>query len=209
MSAMPKTNAVTAWTALKEGNERFAAGLAEHPHQSVDRRSGLTKGQHPIAAVLGCSDSRAPAEIVFDQGLGDIFVVRTAGHVLDAAVLGSLEYAVAVLGVPLIVVLGHESCGAVTAAAASVDGGPAPSGYIREVVERLTPSVWAGRSAGLNRVDQFVIQHVKETVTQLRIRSAPVAHGIVSGTVAVVGATYQLAYGRVVLRDHLGDIGEG
>ena len=123
--------------------------------------------------------------------------------------LGSLEYSVAVLVVPLILVLGHESCGAVTAAAASVDGGPAASGYIREIVERLTPSVWAGRSAGLNRVDQFVIQHVKETVTQLRIRSAPVAHGIVSGTVAVVGATYQLADGRVVLRDHLGDIGEG
>jgi carbonic anhydrase len=208
MSVMPKTDAVTAWTALKEGNERFAAGRAEHPHHSVERRSDLTSGQHPIAAVLGCSDSRVPAEIVFDQGLGDIFVVRNAGHVLDAAVLGSIEYAVAVLNVPLIVVLGHYSCGAVQATAASIDGGAAPSGHIREVVDLVTPSVLAGRHAGLTRVDEFVVQHVKETVTGLRIRSATVAQGVTSGTVAVVGATYHLADGRVALRDYLGDIGE-
>jgi carbonic anhydrase len=209
MSAMPETNAVAAWTTLKEGNERFVVGQAEHPHQSVEHRSGLTKSQHPIAAVLSCSDSRVATEMVFDQGLGDVFVVRNAGHVLDAAVLGSIEYAVAVLNVPLVVVLGHTSCGAVQATAASVDGGAAPSGHIREVVDLVTPSVLAARQAGRTRVDEFVVQHVKETVAQLRIRSATVALGITSGTVAVVGATYHLADGRVVLRDYLGDVGEG
>jgi carbonic anhydrase len=148
-------------------------------------------------------------EIVFDQGLGDLFVVRNAGHVLDAAVLGSVEYAVAVLKVPLVVVVGHESCGAVGATVASVDGGAMPSGHIREIVELLTPSIHAGRHAGLIRVDEFVVQHVKETVAQLRIRSATLAQSLAAGEVAVVGATYHLADGRVVLRDHLGDIGEG
>jgi carbonic anhydrase len=209
MSPMPNTNSATAWKTLKEGNERFAIGRPEHPNQSVDRRKALTKGQKPIAVVLGCSDSRVGVEVVFDQGLGDVFVVRNAGHVLDPAVLGSIEYAVAVLGVPLIVVLGHQSCGAVTATAATVDGGEAPSGYIRDLVDRVTPSVLAGRSAGLTSVDEFVVQHVKETVSQLRIRSAAVAQALASGTVAIAGATYHLADGRVVLRDYLGDVGEG
>lgn len=206
---MPDTSPVTAWKTLREGNERFVAGRAEHPHQSIEYRSGLTEGQHPIAAVLGCSDSRVAVEIVFDQGLGDTFVVRTAGHVIDAAVLGSIEYAVTVLDVPLIVVLGHESCGAVNATAAALDGGAAPSGYIREVVERVTPSVLAGRHAGLTRVDEFIVAHVKETVAQLRVRSATVAQGIAEGTLAIAGLTYHLADGRVLLRDHLGEIGEG
>lgn len=209
MSAMPNTSPLTAWKALKEGNQRFVAGGPEHPHQSAQHRAGLTAGQHPIAVVLGCSDSRVAPEIVFDQGLGDVFIVRTAGHVLDAAVLGSIEYAVTVLGVPLIVVLGHESCGAVNATVSTLDGGAAPGGYIREVVDRVTPSVLAGRHAGLSRVSEFITKHVNETVTQLRIRSTPVAEGLAAGTLAIVGLTYQLADGRVVLRDHLGDIGEG
>jgi carbonic anhydrase len=208
MSVMPNTSPMTAWKALKEGNERFVAGMAEHPHQSAERRAALASGQHPIALVLGCSDSRVATEIVFDQGLGDIFVVRTAGHVLDAAVLGSIEYAVTVLEVPLIVILGHGSCGAVTAAASALDGGAAPSGYIREVVDRITPSVMAARQTGLTGVGQFITKHVNETIIQMRIRSAPVAQRVVAGQLAVVGATYNLADGRVVLRDHLGDIGE-
>jgi carbonic anhydrase len=209
MSVMPNTSPVTAWKTLREGNDRFVSGHAEHPHQSVDHRSALTKGQHPIAAVLSCSDSRVPVEIVFDQGLGDVFVVRTAGHVLDPTVLGSIEYAVTVLGVSLIVVLGHGSCGAVTAAVSAADGGAAPSGHIRDVVDRITPSVMAGRSAGLADVAQFVTKHVKETLVQLRVQSAPVAAGLAAGTLAIAGATYDLADGRVVLADQLGDIGEG
>src|ERR1700710_2543505 len=112
MATMPNTNPMTAWKALKEGNDRFVTGKPAHPSQSIADRARLTHGQKPTAVVFGCADSRVAAEIIFDQGLGDMFVVRTAGHVADLAVLGSIEYAVTVLDVPLIVVLGHDSCGA-------------------------------------------------------------------------------------------------
>jgi carbonic anhydrase len=108
---------------LTEGNARFISCNVTHPGQSKERLQELVSGQHPFAVVVGCSDSRVPPEIIFDQGLGDIFVVRTAGKVLDNAVLGSIEYAVEHLSVPLVVVLGHDSCGAVKAA---VEGGTVP-----------------------------------------------------------------------------------
>jgi carbonic anhydrase len=209
MTAMPNSNPVAAWKALKEGNERFVAGEPQHPSQSIADRARLAAGQKPTAVVFGCADSRVAAEIIFDQGLGDMFVVRTAGHVIDAAVLGSIEYAVTVLDVPLIVVLGHDSCGAVKATLSAIDDGVVPGGYVRDIVERVTPSVLQGRHAGLTRVDEFETRHVNETVAQLRIRSASIAERLAGGTVAIVGLTYHLAEGRVVLRDHLGDIGEG
>src|SRR5690242_9419555 len=152
MTAMPNTNPVTAWKALKEGNERFVAGKPEHPSQSIEHRAALAEGQKPIAVLFGCADSRVAAEIIFDQGLGDMFVVRTAGHVIDSAVLGSIEYAVTVLDVPLIVVLGHDSCGAVKATLSALDDGVVPPGFVRDVVERVTPSILLGRREGLTRV---------------------------------------------------------
>ncbi len=206
---MPNTSPLTAWKALKEGNERFVAGQPVHPSQSVEDRARLAAGQKPTAVVFGCADSRVAAEIIFDQGLGDMFVVRTAGHVIDSAVLGSIEYAVSVLNVPLIVVLGHDSCGAVKATLTALDDGVVPGGYVRDIVERVTPSVLQGRHAGLTRVDEFETRHVNDTVTQLRIRSSAIAERLAAGTVAIVGLTYHLADGRVVLRDYLGDIGEG
>jgi carbonic anhydrase len=209
MSAMPNTNPVTAWKALKEGNERFVAGAPAHPSQSVEDRTRVAKAQHPTAVLFGCADSRVAAEIIFDQGLGDMFVVRTAGHVMDSAVLGSIEYAVSVLNVPLIVVLGHNSCGAVQATLTALDDGVVPGGYVRDIVERVTPSILQGRAAGLTRVDEFEARHVTDTVGQLRIRSALIAQKLAEGSVAVVGLTYHLSDGRVVLREHLGDIGEG
>jgi carbonic anhydrase len=209
MSVMPNSNPVAAWKALKEGNERFVAGEPQHPSQSIEDRARLATGQKPTAVVFGCADSRVAAEIIFDQGLGDMFVVRTAGHVIDSAVLGSIEYAVTVLDVPLIVVLGHDNCGAVKATLSAIDDGVVPGGYVRDIVERVTPSVLQGRHAGLTRVDEFETRHVNDTVTQLRIRSASIAERLGAGTVAIVGLTYHLADGRVVLRDHLGDIGEG
>jgi carbonic anhydrase len=209
MSAMPNSNPVAAWKALKEGNERFVAGEPQHPSQSIEDRARLVNDQKPTAVVFGCADSRVAAEIIFDQGLGDMFVVRTAGHVIDSAVLGSIEYAVTVLDVPLIAVLGHDSCGAVKATLSAIDDGVVPGGYVRDIVERVTPSILAGRHAGLTRVDEFETRHVNETVMQLRIRSASIAERLVAGTVAIAGLTYHLADGRVVLRDHLGDIGEG
>jgi carbonic anhydrase len=208
MAAMPNTNPLTAWKALKEGNERFVSGRPEHPSQSIEYRASLATGQKPTAVVFGCADSRVAAEIIFDQGLGDMFVVRTAGHVADSAVLGSIEYAVTVLDVPLIVVLGHDSCGAVKATLSALDDGVVPDGYVRDIVERVTPSILLGRNQGLSRVDEFEAKHVNETVQQLRVRSAPIAQRIIAGSLAIVGLTYHLADGRVVLRDHVGDIGE-
>jgi carbonic anhydrase len=209
MSAMPNTSPVTAWKALKEGNERFVAGQPQHPSQSIEDRARLAVSQQPTTVVFGCADSRVAAEIIFDQGLGDMFVVRTAGHVVDSAVLGSIEYAVTVLNVPLVVVLGHDSCGAVKATLSAIDDGEVPGGYVRDIVERITPSVLQGRHAGLTRVDEFETRHVNDTVTQLRVRSASIAERLAAGTLAIVGLTYHLAEGRVVLRDYLGDIGEG
>jgi len=209
MSVMPNTSPVTAWKALKEGNERFVAGKPEHPSQGVAHRASLATFQTPTAVVFGCGDSRVAAEIIFDQGLGDMFVVRTAGHVIDSAVLGSIEYAVTVLEVPLVVVLGHDSCGAVQATLAALDEGTVPGGYVRDIVERVTPSILVGRREGLTRVDEFEARHVIETGSQLMARSSAIAERVDSGALAIVGLTYQLSDGRVVLRGHLGDIGEG
>jgi carbonic anhydrase len=209
MAVMPNSTPLTAWKALREGNDRFVAGQPQHPSQGIDDRARLAHGQKPTAVVFGCADSRVAAEIIFDQGLGDMFVVRTAGHVADSSVLGSIEYAVSVLDVPLIVVLGHDSCGAVKATLAALDHGEVPGGYVRDIVERVTPSILLGRQMGLTRVDEFEAKHVNETVAQLRIRSAAISEGIAAGTLAIAGVTYHLADGRVALRDHLGDIGEG
>ena len=206
---MPTTTPVSAWKALKEGNERFVAGKPAHPSQSVEHRASLAAGQHPIAAILGCADSRVAAELIFDQGLGDVFVVRTAGQAIDSAVLGSIEYAVTVLNVPLIVVLGHDSCGAVKATLSALEEGVMPTGYVRDIVERVTPSILMGRHDGLSRVDEFEARHVIETASQLQTRSLPISQRIAEGTLAIAGLTYHLADGRVVLRQHLGDIGEG
>jgi carbonic anhydrase len=204
---MPNTNPITAWKALSEGNERFVAGKPEHPSQSIEHRASLAEGQKPTAVVFGCADSRVAAEIIFDQGLGNMFVVRTAGHVLDSAVLGSIEYAIEVLNVPLVVVLGHDSCGAVKAALAALDDGAVPGGYVLDIVERVTPSILLGRKEGLTRVDEFEARHVAETAKQLVSRSRAVAEGVEAGTLAIAGVTYWLADGRAELRDSLGDIG--
>ncbi|WP_445168315.1 carbonic anhydrase [Mycolicibacterium sp. Dal123E01] len=205
---MPNTSPVTAWKALKEGNERFVAGQPQHPSQSIEDRARLASGQTPTAVIFGCGDSRVAAELIFDQGLGDMFVVRTAGHVIDSAVLGSIEYAVGVLNVPLIAVLGHDSCGAVKATLSALDEGAVPGGYIRDIVERVMPSILLGRRDGLTRVDEFEARHVIETGSQLLARSVLIAERVAAGTLAIVGLTYHLADGRVVLREHLGDIGE-
>ncbi|WP_328361713.1 carbonic anhydrase [Mycobacterium sp. NBC_00419] len=205
---MPNSTPVTAWKALKEGNERFVAGEPEHPSQSIEYRASLAEEQRPTAVVFGCADSRVAAEIIFDQGLGDMFVVRTAGHVIDSAVLGSIEYAVTVLSVPLIAVLGHDSCGAVKATLAALDEGQVPPGFVRDVVERVTPSILLGRRDGLTRVDEFEARHVTETAAQLMSRSSAIADKINDGSLAIVGLTYHLADGVVALRKHIGDIGE-
>ena len=166
------------------------------------------KVRNPLAALFGCGDSRVAAELIFDQGLGDMFVVRTAGHVMDSAVLGSLEFAVGALGVSVIVILGHDSCGAVKATLAALDDGALPGGYVRDLVERVAPSILLGRREGLTRPDEFEARHVVETGTQLLERSSAIAQAVAAGDLAIVGATYHLKDGRVVLRNIIGDVGD-
>ncbi|ORI21222.1 carbonic anhydrase [Rhodococcus sp. 1168] len=206
ISALSPTPA-RAWSELRAGNERFVSGECRHPRQGIDDRTRLVDVQRPKAVVFGCSDSRVAAEIIFDQGLGDLFVVRTAGHVVDASVLGSIEYAVDILDVPLIAVLGHDSCGGVKASVDAVDGVAMPGGYIRDIVERVTPSILAGRRTGLSRIDEFEARHVEETVQLITDRSRLIADRIERGALAVVGLTYRLEMGRVVLHSSLGDVG--
>ena len=188
-----------AWQRLQEGNARFVASDVSHPNQDASRRTSLVDDQHPFAVVFGCSDSRLAAEIIFDLGLGDVFGVRTAGQVIDDAVLGSLEYGVAVLGVPLIVVLGHDNCGAVTATMNAVETGDMPVGFIRDLVERVTPSVLTARRAGVTDVNATVVEHTKQTTQRLTDSSRVISEAVESGTVAVIGVSYSLDEGRAVI----------
>ena len=191
---------------LLAGNRRFVAGERSLPNQDAARRSQVAAGQSPFALVFGCSDSRVAAEIVFDRGLGDLFVVRTAGHVTDGSVLGSIEFGVGELGIPLVVVLGHDSCGAVRATLAAHASGRMPGGYLRDIVEHVTPSLLAARRAGHDDVDDVVAEHTRETVGLLAERSTVVAERIADGRLAVVGLEYSLADGEAHLVAALGDV---
>ncbi|HET7782144.1 MULTISPECIES: carbonic anhydrase [Micrococcaceae] len=194
-----------AWRRLREGNERFVNGETSHPNQDASRRSSLVENQHPFAVIFGCSDSRLAAEIIFDVGLGDVFVVRTAGQVIDDAVLGSLEYSVAVLGVPLIVILGHDSCGAVSATKSAVETGEMPTGFIRDLVERITPSVLTSLRNDETEVNDMVVEHVKQTSQRLVDSSRVISDAIGSGKTAVIGLSYSLAEGRANLVSGIGE----
>jgi carbonic anhydrase len=149
--------------------------------------------------LFGCSDSRLAAEIIFDRGLGDLFLVRTAGHVAGPEVLGSIEYGVSVLDCPLVVVLGHDSCGAVAATRAALTDGLAATGYVRDVVERVTPSVLAARAAGLTHDDDIIAEHIRHTVDLLLDRSRVLADQVTTGRTALVGLSYRLADGSARL----------
>jgi carbonic anhydrase len=191
---------------MREGNERFVAGQSSHPNQDSSRRSSLVENQHPFAVIFGCSDSRLAAEIIFDVGLGDVFVVRTAGQVIDDAVLGSLEYSVGVLGVPLIAILGHDSCGAVSATKAAVDTGEMPAGFIRDLVERITPSVLTSIRQDKHEVNDMVVEHVKQTSKRLVDSSRVISDAIESGRTAVIGLSYSLAEGRANVVSGIGEL---
>ncbi|MFI5496424.1 carbonic anhydrase [Actinoplanes sp. NPDC051859] len=195
MTAIDPPAPKEAFDLLLTGNSRFVAGTPQHPNQDAARRAEIAPGQQPFAVLFGCSDSRLSAEIIFDRGLGDLFVVRTAGHVMGAEVIGSIEYGVGVLDCPLVVVLGHDSCGAIAAACAALEDGVAPAGYVRDVVERVTPSVLAARAAGRVTADEILAEHVKHTVDLLLDRSRVLAERVATGQAAVVGLCYRLADG--------------
>ena len=193
-----------AWQRLREGNKRFVAGTSSHPNQDASRRSSLVENQHPFAVIFGCADSRLAAEIIFDLGLGDAFVVRTAGQVIDDAVLGSLEYSVSELDVPLIVVLGHDSCGAVTATKNAVETGQMPVGFIRSLVERITPSVLTSLRNNQTDINDMVVENVKQTSQRLVDSSRVISGAVDSGRTAVIGLAYSLADGRADLVSSIG-----
>jgi carbonic anhydrase len=195
MTALRPPTPQEAFELLLAGNKRFVAGAPQHPNQDAARRTETAPGQRPFAILFGCSDSRLAAEIIFDRGLGDLFVVRTAGHVVGVEVLGSIEYGTNVLDCPLVVVLGHDSCGAVGAACDALDNGSTPDGYVRDVVERVMPSVLASRAAGGTTADEILTEHVKRTVDLLLDRSHSIAERVRAGQTAVVGLCYRLADG--------------
>lgn len=187
-----------AYLAIMEGNRRFISGSPSHPRQDVEHRSEIAERQTPFAALFGCSDSRLAAEIIFDVGLGDLFVVRNAGQVIAETILGSLEYAVEVLKVPLIIVLGHDECGAIRATMDSESGELQTRGeFIQNLVGRIQPTVDEARSLGKHSIDEITELHVRDTVEELIGRSNLVERAVSEGKLAVVGATYRLALGQV------------
>jgi carbonic anhydrase len=200
---MTERTPAIAWREMLRGNERFVAGEPEHPRQDVERRTQVAPKQTPDAALFGCSDSRLAAEIIFDKGIGDLFVVRNAGQIISDSVIGSLEYAVGVLEVPLIVVLGHDECGAVLAAIDS-QGPDAPvlPPHIDNLISKIIPAVQRvsdGNEPGAAIDSQDVgREHLRDTIAELLESSELISDAIAAGTLAVVGANYRLLEGRAV-----------
>ncbi len=184
---------------LLAGNERFVTGTRVHPHQDAESRTALAAAQRPFAVVFGCSDSRLAAEIIFDRGLGDLFVVRTAGHIVGAEVLASIEYGVSVLGAPLVVVLGHDSCGAIQAARDAMNGTGPPGPDLRRLVDRVTPHIRYAHARHITDDDGISDVHVERTVDLLASRRSGLADAVAAGRCDVVGMSYRLAEGRVTV----------
>lgn len=214
-----ESTATATWNRLLAGNRRFAEGEALHPRQDKASRATLIARQTPDAAVLCCSDSRVPPEIIFDAGLGDLFTVRTAGHIIDEAALVSLDYAVSNLGVSLLVVLGHQGCGAITLgmkeydafiedltvdandslqAANSFDNLDERIAEAESVVLRsIGPSIWQAREADLDSRDDIERVHIAHTIETLVTRSAAIQQALAAEQLMIVGARYQLTDGKV------------
>ncbi len=179
---------------LKEGNQRFTEGRSAHPRQDVSRLKEVAKGQKPFATIVGCSDSRVPNEIIFDQGLGDLFIVRTAGQVSTYASWGSIEFAEEVLGSRLIVVLGHTQCGAVNAAITV----PEVAGHIVTLINAIKPAVEKAREKDPDHLlDEAIRENVRMQVAQLRQLEPVLAKRVREGSLQIIGAVYDIHTGRV------------
>lgn len=181
---------------LKEGNQRYVANKTVDPNQSENRRIELAQGQHPFATILGCVDSRVPPELVFDRGLGDLFVIRSAGQAIDRAVLGSIEYGAAELNIPLILVLGHEKCGAVKATVEAVENHTQAPGSIEYLVDAIEPAVERAKAQAGDLLDNAVRANVENNVAQLK-ESAILAGLLKDGKLQIVGGRYDLDTGSV------------
>lgn len=194
-----------AWNKLVAGNARFVADKPEHPNQDATRRNELTGGQAPFTAVLSCGDSRATTELLFDVGLGDAFVVRNAGQVVDSSVLASLEYAVSALEVPLIVVLSHSHCGAVTAAFEAVQQRTTPDGFfVRDLLTRIQPAIVQAEHDHNLTLENVAAHHLGLTVDALLSHSSLLAAAVESGKLGIIGANYNLDDGTVTEAVHVG-----
>jgi carbonic anhydrase len=185
---------------LESGNKRYVSGLLTHPNQGGERRKELAGGQKPFAIILGCADSRATPEIIFDQGLGDLFVIRVAGNIVDNVGLGSIEYAVDHLGTKLIVVLGHENCGAVKAAREVVITRARVQAHIDTIVEEIKPAVLRTKAGD---VDSTVWANIDDVVEKLSKSDPILRKKVKSGQIKVIGARYDLDTGLVEFRSPL------
>ncbi len=179
---------------LVAGNQRFVNDRLEHPNQSIQRRLEIARGQEPFAIILGCTDSRVPPEIIFDLGLGDLFVVRVAGNIVEKAGLGSIEYAVEHLHAPLIVVLGHKQCGAV---AVAVSGGHA-AGAVAHIIKAIRPAVKESRSLPGDKLANTVRANVARMVKKLR-EARSLKPSVQADKLKIVGGHYDWDTGRVEL----------
>jgi carbonic anhydrase len=187
-----------ALASLKEGNERFVANPAACFEKLAERRREIALGQAPFAAVVACSDSRVPPELLFGRGLGELFVIRDAGNTVDTVGLGSIQYAVEHLGAPLIVVLGHRRCGAVQAAIAVVKDNASFPGSIGQMVEPIVPAVLKAQGVSGDLLENAVRENVRRTVTRLRTSPEPILmEPLHEGRLRIVGARYDLDDGRV------------
>lgn len=194
-----RLDAERSWRRLAEGNSRFVDGHQRHPHESIQWRDSLTAGQHPFACVLGCADSRVPPELVFDHGFGDLFTIRAAGEVLDNSVIGSIEYAVEHLDVPLIVVLGHANCGAVSATIDVVRGRGHVNGDVSMLVRTIEPAVLSTPPDPDAKayLATCVNNQAKRTALLLPERSTTIHEAIEHRGLKVVAASYELDTGKV------------
>jgi carbonic anhydrase len=184
---------------LREGNRRFVRGRGRHPHQSPRDIRELANGQDPFAIVVGCADSRVPPEVLFDQGLGDLFDNRVAGNIVDTIMLGSIEYAVEHFAPPVLVVLGHERCGAVSAAVEVIESGGHAPGAIGAIVEALRPVVEPLIGGPGDVVEAAVRANVLAQARHLTEVSEIAREKVHAGELTIVGARYDLDSGRVVL----------
>jgi carbonic anhydrase len=186
-------NAKEALHTLKEGNERFVKGTLKHPHTDNSRRLETSKSQHPFAVVLSCADSRVVPELAFDQGLGDLFVIRVAGNIAKDKVIGSIEYAVKFLGSKLVVVMGHESCGAVTAAMSDEE----PGGHIGAIIEKIKPAVYMARRMEGNPLENAIKMNANIVAEELKETKPYISTAVKESEVLVVSAYYELSSGKV------------
>ncbi len=185
---------------LMEGNKRFVSGKLEHPGRKPEDFSALAEGQAPLAAIVGCADSRAAPELIFDQGVGDLFVVRVAGNIVSGAgptVKGSLEFAVAELGVRLILVLGHSQCGAVKAAIKHIDDKDVLPGSIGDLIDPIRPAVRAVTGQPGDNLTNVIKANVLAGVERLKTLDPILLKVVKSGELKVVGGSYELRTGAV------------